>query len=283
MEVVKRGSLTLLHLSIASAFSQMKVHSGVRRETVLNRQLVSFIFNGNGIGFGGDSVRKTLVYSLAAISLLLIAMIAVVPSSAADYTKVGVKAGDTAHYTLEVTNFTAGMTMSVYVKNVTGVMVGVNLTILNPDSSLNDTEMMLGNITDGSGFLFPFYPLVASNLKQGDLIYDHPGNPAINETIPVNIAGYSRTVNFVNLTSDPANYMRIWWDQPTGLVVQIRMLLSDMGMGSINATLTSTTAFTTSGGAPPYDITTMVIVIALVIIVVAGAAAGVHRRGKSTI
>jgi hypothetical protein len=168
------------------------------------------------------------------------------------------------------------MTMTTFVKNVTGVIVNLNFTLYNPDHSVNDTDLMSGNITDGNGFSFPLFLVIASNLNQGDQIYLGGGVPAINETIPMSIAGYTRTVNFLNLTHS-GEYMRYWWDQPTGMAVQARILLGGI---SANITMTSTTAFETSG-APPFNATTLIIVVGVVVVVVAGAAAVVHRRGKS--
>jgi hypothetical protein len=47
---------------------------------------------------GKFSVRRSLVYSLAALTILMVLVASTTPAVAADYTKVGVKVGDTATY-----------------------------------------------------------------------------------------------------------------------------------------------------------------------------------------
>jgi hypothetical protein len=223
---------------------------------------------------GRDRMNKKSMYALALLSVLLVYCSVLTPSVAADYTKVGVKQGDTAAYSYEATEYPPGMTGTAHILNVTGVLVGLNLTIYNPGGSINSTLETVGNITSGSGFPIPMWFLVAPNLTKDDKIYGLDYVPTFNDTVSMNIAGYSRTANLLNITMDSSNYVRVWLDQATGLFLQLRLRATTT---SYNITLTSTSVF--GGGISP---TTLLLIVgaAAAVIVVAAAALMLRRRRK---
>jgi hypothetical protein len=219
-------------------------------------------------------MNKKSICALALLSVLLVYCSVLAPSIAADYTKVGVKQGDTASYVVERTDFPSDLTGTAYVINVTGALVGLNLTFYNPGGSINSTLETVGNVTSGDGFPLPIWFLVAPNLAEGDKIYDIDHAPTFNDTVSMNIAGYSRTANLLNLTDDPSNYLRTWLDQATGLFLQLMWHTTTV---SYNITLTATSVF--GGGISP---TTLLLIVgaAAAVIVVAVATLMLRRRRK---
>jgi hypothetical protein len=216
-------------------------------------------------------MSKRLVSISALLLMLLLCSILSAPSAAADYSKLGVKQGDISYYTFTAASIAPGTTMSLYVKNATGTYVGLNWTIFNPGGSMNDTMVVMVNASSGAGFPL-FYSLVAANLRPGDRIYDFLGAPTFNGTAQMSIAGYTRTLNVLNLT-DGSQYYRGWWDQSTGLMVKTSL---DLGGGPIEVVLTSTTAFGIFS-----DLVVMLLIgggIAAVVVV--AAAVVIHHRRK---
>lgn len=188
-------------------------------------------------------MKKNIIFSLLLLSLIMLS-ITTLPTSATDYTKVGVKVGDTADYSYS-TPTEAGR-LRIHIQKIAGTTVTVGFSTLNPDGS----EKPLGNVTgDLSGTFNPLFgSLIASDLSQNDSIF--PGSIyTIDKTTTMIVTGVNRTVNHVSYsqTSGPSGnhqYLDAYWDKATGLSVKLNSTITgEFANASLISNLTSTTAF----------------------------------------
>jgi hypothetical protein len=139
--------------------------------------------------------------------------------SSADYTKVGVKAGDWAYYS--VAEVTGGVDSGLRNANITIMSVDRgNVTFLLREFCANGTivsQTMYGNVTSGvspSGSDFAKF-LTAANLGENDSL--SPTSPFwINGTVGVPIFGESRVCNYAT-----HGEVYLSWDQATGITTKI--------------------------------------------------------------
>jgi chitodextrinase len=171
--------------------------------------------------------------------LIVVLSFALAPTTVAaeDYTKIGVKVGDTAEYSFTMTGVPTPTTLSYLISNVTGT----NVTISSAGSTI-----VSGNVSAGGNGIWLY--LIAANLTAGDPLY--VGAPySINETITMTAAGESRAINHFNLTTTVSGYTvieEIYWDKLTGLMTGINDYIS--GSGWTNQTLTTTSLFGVPAG-----------------------------------
>jgi chitodextrinase len=131
--------------------------------------------------------------------------------AAEDYTKIGVKVGDTAEYSVTMTGVSTPMVIGFVIANVTGTSVTI-------DSA--GSTFISGNVSAGGNSIWMY--LIAANLTAGDLLY--VGAPyTINQTITMTAAGESRTINHLNVTATGMGLtviLEIYWDKMTGLMTE---------------------------------------------------------------
>lgn len=189
------------------------------------------------------------------------------PSRAADYTKVGVRVGDTADYVSSITgkNYTR---LHILVYGLTaGTVVTLELTYYDSNGKQYPWGTVTGDTYLGSGYIF--YYLVAPNLVEDEGIF-HGASYTINETTTLTVAGVSRSVNHLRL--DGFYYLDIYWDQSTGIVVKCSIWF----IGWTNLTMTSTSLW--SAGLSSTQL--LIIGGAVVVMLVAVAYYVGRRRGR---
>jgi hypothetical protein len=214
-------------------------------------------------------MKKTCASALAVFSLLLVLSAASATPLAPDYSKVGVKVGDTATYrssfTTEIWNKT-----KLLVYGIVGTVVYLNYTNYNPDGSPTPTGQWTIDVLAGSFLLFGF--LIAGNLTAGNPFYS--GCPwAINGTSQMVVGGALRTVNHANYNGGGFN---VYWDQATGLMTELHLSF----MGWQNYTLLSTTAWAPDTVPSLLNMTTIALIEGVVIIVLAIALVVVASRRR---
>ena len=186
-------------------------------------------------------MRKSLAYSLVALSILLVLSATISSTAATDYTKVGVKVGDTADYRVSQSFLTDNKTR-VYFTYISGSMVTFDDLSFWPNGTLHSSNSITGNVSD-NGFLV-FIVLIASGLKVGDNIGTNPTSATIDGNSTLNVAGTSRLTNHAKENVILASF-DAYWDQETGLLVQGNFMLFGAWL---NATLISTTLWSSGGG-----------------------------------
>jgi hypothetical protein len=216
-------------------------------------------------------MRRSTTFTLVLLTALLVSSASLGFASAVDYTKVGVKNGDTAHYSGiggTAGNITTG-TMDLLFWNITGTIVSANATLRWPNGTLILATTAKGNLTDGVQYgVFPIFVfLVVPNLSVNDsMVIDSPGQYwKINETITMTAGGASRSVNHLIAPGAPNGLWDLYWDKETGITVKAS-IQTDPG-NWMNWTMTSTSLW--SGGLP---VTTLILIAAgvgVVVIVVA--------------
>jgi hypothetical protein len=222
-------------------------------------------------------MRKTRICAFAMLSLLVVSLTALTPSRAADYTKIGVRIGDTATYSFAATGWTVDR-FTISVLDVNGTLVKLNATYYNPNGSVNHT-MILGPANVSRGQLGEY--LLCANLSAHDpicYVSEHSTAPAFSETVQMTVAGASRTVNHLNM-STPSIMVDRWWDKATGLLVK-RVHLAPY---SINLTLISTSLWSAGGGLFGLDTTATLLLIGGFLVAgvfFVGATLVIHGRGK---
>lgn len=192
------------------------------------------------------------------MTTLLVFSAMLTSSTAADYTKVGVKAGDTLDYSVSA-NIGVPLTGTAHVA-VVGV-VGTNVTMTVVFTMTNGTQESLGtiwgNVSNGySGIGIPMFVfMICPNLAAGDAaVIDSEGSSflVINGTTTMVAAGASRQVNYILESFDmrtappaggqlapipPQVYVGMYWDKLTGVTAQC---ITNLGGDWMNFTLTST-------------------------------------------
>jgi hypothetical protein len=200
--------------------------------------------------------------------------------SATDYTRVGVKVGDTADYTYSnpiATGTLATGGFHIEILQVNGTNVTFDLRCVYLNNSQGPDIKQTSNITDYSlqqELVTPHLSirdniLIAANLSTGNNInYSaeyYPAGMAIDWTITMYVAGHYRAVNHAQHSGEiPTRLLLVWgetwsysyeayYDKITGLLVEADISvtgpLPPYGNGtkeSLIETLTSTTAFTNS-------------------------------------
>jgi hypothetical protein len=225
--------------------------------------------------------------------LLIILATTVSTASATDYTKVGVKVGDTADYTYsdptETTRF------HIEILQIAGTNVTISLRYVYPNNSEGPDTLLSGDLA-GDNSIQQY--LIAANLSLGDNIYYvnniNSATMRIDKTTTMIFNGQSRIVNHAKFTgiehlplplqgasySNEANY-----DKITGLLIESSITVagptSDPSYkASYITTLTSTTAF---GGEPspiaPLIATAGIAVAAVTLVAVAVTS---FRRQETT-
>jgi hypothetical protein len=214
-------------------------------------------------------MRRPFV-STAILCMILVSSSALIfsPAAAADYGKVGVKAGDFAVYSAATTNssiFGNYSSVVVLFTNVTGVVVTLNATGFKSDGSKVSSVTLTGNVTDSMVTMYVvnttvnmpilYGYLIPTNLSANDPIFY--GAPlTINRTTTMLIGGYNRTVNNLNYTVEMysiSEALILYWDKLTGILVKSEAYIS--GTGWINQTLTFASMWMSRGGLNPPDYT----------------------------
>jgi len=62
--------------------------------------------------------------------------------------------------------------------------------------------------------------LVASDLSEGDTIFDRPEAPTVDRTVEKTVSGTIRLVNYVNISGTPSAYELMGWDRSTGILCE---------------------------------------------------------------
>jgi hypothetical protein len=183
-------------------------------------------------------MRRSLILVLAIFSASIIFSSVLTPSVAADYTKVGVKVGDTAEYLvsdvshIHGVNYTTGKPVYFYydtteaydrlrvtVTNVTGTNVTLSLTLYFPNGKVYENSLVSCDVS--SGMCDFFWPsvlwglIIAANLSVGDPIYIGSSR-VINETVNMRIASKYR----LNHVGSPESGYEAYWDKASGLLVE---------------------------------------------------------------
>jgi hypothetical protein len=224
-------------------------------------------------------VKKRILLAPLLLSLIMISTL-MLPVSATDYTKIGVKVGDTADYTYS--SPTGNGTLDVVRFRIEILQIaGTNVTIDIRELYLNNSEgpdnivadnvssianQMLfspyigtwayyqNNVLVRSGKTYPAY-LVVADLSQGDNLFSDssPSTWSPVNTITMIAAGQTRTVNHAKYTGIehlPMNVVyysnEAYYDKITGLLVA--SIITDTRQDGTKDTwtqiLNSTTAFT---------------------------------------
>ncbi|WXG47009.1 MAG: hypothetical protein WED05_10180 [Candidatus Atabeyarchaeum deiterrae] len=175
-------------------------------------------------------MRRSLVYSLVALSILVVLVASTTPAVAVDYTKVGVKVGDTATYRTAMSGSTINKTFYL-IYGIIGTAFYINYTYFLPNGTVSSQGQLVGDTVTG-GML---NVLVTRNLTVNDQIYS--GSPIrINDSSVMTFGGVSRIVNHARISGGSYEF---WWDKDTGLIVKINFYSS----GWLNMTMISTTAW----------------------------------------
>ena len=191
------------------------------------------------------------------------------PSWAADYTKVGVRVGDFADYTVQISDSNATR-MHLYVYGIVETTVYLNITTFDETGNLQSSYTIMGDIRDGFTFLFYRY-LITPHLQKDDPIYSG-ASIIIAETLTMEVAGASRSVNQYR-TAD--SLIECWWDQATGIIVKLNLWF----FGWINITSMISTSLW-SGGLSETIILVIVGVSIFIIGVILGYFIGRGRGEK---
>jgi hypothetical protein len=239
-----------------------------------------------------NSERNSLRTGLLAILLAIVFVPTLV--HAKDYT-VGVKAGDWVKYGQITISWTGNGTEPSYVTDakkldwaridvlsVAGTAVSLNLTL----HYNNGTQTFQGIAADvGSGAGMGMIDLVASNLTMGDALSPQIPGTTINQTVTRMYAGANRNVNLLDSKSNYSGYPneeKIYWDQNTGIMVELYINQSNVGNPSAYEEQSIIATETNLWSANALDLlqNNLVYIIAgiAVIIVILAATIAIRRR-----
>jgi len=182
-------------------------------------------------------------YSIVAVFFIFLVLLANCPSAlAVDYTKVGVKVGNTANYKTSTSFGTYNGTQILVYGVILSGIVYLNFTYYYPNGTVASRYQIICDLIAGSipGSAF----LLAANLTAGNPIYSSAAM-TINETITMTFAGTPRTVNHLRL---PNGQFEAYWDKATGLVCKLNYFYI---VGWLNMTIMSTDAWTVVTPPPP--------------------------------
>jgi hypothetical protein len=244
------------------------------------------------------NMKKTILLAPLLLSLIMISTI-MLPVSATDLTRIGVKVGDTADYTFS--NPTANGTLAtgrfrIHILGINGTIVTIDLRSVYLNNSEGRDNIITGDVSSGDNPIFPY--LIPADLGQGDYIDNLV--MWVDRTTTMIVAGQNRIVNhFDGITSLPmipagVNWTwsnDVYYDKLTGLLVKWNWTLAGYFSPYPNGTkvsyikmLTSTTAFDASASSTlsPEDkaIALPVITAAIAFIAVIIAAAVITQQRK---
>lgn len=239
-----------------------------------------------------------------AVSLVVLVAFLAAPMlvRAVEY-NVGVKVGDWMKYGRFTVTWSGNGTEPSYVtdaktvdwekievESISGTTVSLNMTI----HFNNGTQVSQSNDVDvKSNPMALSSHLIASNLTTGDPISAQPvyppgsqsGAATVNETVTGRYAGASRNVNVYNSTGDYIGYaaeMRLYWDQSTGVMVEMYLREPDTSSPGAYAEF-SLKATETNMWSPDLLGTlsnNLIYIIAGIIIMIAVIAAAIVLRRK---
>lgn len=182
-------------------------------------------------------MRKNLALALTLLAILVLPIMTV---SAPTY-KVGVKIGDWAKYGMtgawslepstanvtkpqEVTDAEKVEWIEIRVLEVSGTDVTIQVTT-QYNNETKKTSTHSGNVRTGSGNLN--FQVIASDLSEGDKIFEAKRALVIKETKLRSYAGFEREINYASLTIPGEEGMYITynfgWDKATGIVTYTLM------------------------------------------------------------
>jgi hypothetical protein len=215
-------------------------------------------------------MKRTFVSIVAVLSLLLVFSAVSATPLAPDYTKVGVKVGQTAIYRSSFTGQPWNKT-KILVYGIIGTVVYLNQTNYMPDGvTIGSQGQTIVDVLAGSFLGYAF--LIAANLTTGDALYS--GAPeTINETTQMVVAGALRTINH---GSYYGGLFDAYWDKATGLMTQLNLWFLAWG----NFSLLSTTAWAPDTVPSLLNMTTIALIEGVVIIVLIVAVIVVASRRR---
>lgn len=196
------------------------------------------------------------MFSLLFLSLIALSTMTL-PVSTTDYTKVGVRVGDTADHSYSNPNETG--TIHIQILQIAGTNVTVNMSEFSSKGPARPNHVVTSNLSATINLLLPY--LVVANLTQGDSLVPQDTLYVIDDTITTNFAGVNRTINHVNFnltSSDKVGgyYLNAYWDKATGLSIEVNITITGeysaflrTPAGSYITNLRSTTAFATKNTA----------------------------------
>lgn len=244
-------------------------------------------------------MKKRILLAPLFLSLIMISTI-MLPVSATDYTKVGVKVGDTADYTYSnsFSNPTATGRFRIQILKIAGTEVAINVRELYLNNSEGPALPLAGNVAADDSETFPY--LVVANLSQGDNLVREDNAVfqwwRIDKTTTMIAAGQNRIVNHAKFTgpeNTPINVVyysnEAYYDKITGLLVA--SIITDTQLNGAKHTwtqiLNSTTAFTGLNSTGPTilspeetTVAPLIIAAAIAFIAVTVAAAAITQRRK---
>ena len=219
-------------------------------------------------------MRKRIAYPLALLSILFVLTATASSAAAADYTKIGVKIGDTATYALSETGSTDNTT-TLLVWGILGTQVYLNFTDYTPLGTVDVKRQVIADIYAGSSV--GFIDLVAGNLTVNNELYSGSTGYWINDTTSMIISGLNRTVNHFKILGGD---VEVWWDKATGLMVKSNFFRHITGW--YNLTMISTTAWS-APAQPPSLLSNSWVLVAIgegVLIVALIAFVALRKGGK---
>lgn len=174
----------------------------------------------------GKRIKKEFIFSLILLSLTMISAVTLT-TSATDYTKVGVKAGDTAEYVFSTP--TSSGELNIHVLQIDGTNVTVNMQETYSNGTEKPYELVTGNLAGFFNLLFPY--LVSANLSQGDSAIPNDTLYTISKTLTMNLNGINRTINYLNVTFPLGGLLgtsglQAYWDRATGLAIKTNETIS---------------------------------------------------------
>jgi len=197
------------------------------------------------------------------LTVLLVSSTFIVASRAADYTKIGVKVGDSANYSVESHAHSCDR-LQINVTEVTGTVVNLTYTYSWSNGTIVNSGHDRGDVSTGyHDFLY------CGGLKKGDLTYIG-STWYFNDTVTMEFAGANRTVNvlYASVTE--------YFDQATGMVV--KLVQSE---GEDNFTMISTNMWSAASPPGPTIDPTLLLIgggIVVAAIVVVAAVVMIRRR-----
>lgn len=228
-------------------------------------------------------LRNKIVLALSALTILLVLSSTTGSASAATYVP-GVKAGNTATFSVVGNPALPYNRTDITVYGTNGAYVQLTAVNYKPDGSLYSVESHNWTVESygSSSYLDAvFFWVVSANLTNGDTVLtDAAFGCTVYSNMTMTAAGASRFVMYANGSGIFVNPFLMWFDRATGLIVKGDY--ATMG-GWINTTLVSTNAWsppTTTTVPSGLPLTTLEIAEAAVIVVLLLVLVLVMRRGK---
>jgi hypothetical protein len=223
-------------------------------------------------------LRKRVVYSLMALSLLLVLSSTVTQPAAAALT-LGVDPGMSADYTVVGTSIAYNRT-HLYVYSKTAPQITMYVFNTRPDGTPDPSSTTLVGDPHNYNIPYMFQWVVMAGGSVGDSLTTHSAMPVILGTLDMTAAGVTRTVNHSNGTSVGYPYVDIYSDKATGIIV--KSYIQHSGGDWVNSTLISTNAWSSTASGLSSSTTTLLMVgaAALVVGLLVGVVIGRHGKRK---